>query len=52
MLFEQVIANNPSLQPYEYISTEMCLILKAGGIPQRRDARTAMVMCISVATAA
>ena len=23
MLFEQVIANNPSLQPYEYISTEI-----------------------------
>ena len=23
MLFEQIIANNPSFQPYEYISTEM-----------------------------
>ena len=23
MLFEQIIANNPSLQPYEYISTEI-----------------------------
>ena len=23
MLFEEVIANNPSLQPYEYISTEI-----------------------------
>ena len=23
MLFDQIIANNPSLQPYEYISTEI-----------------------------
>ena len=23
MLYEQVIANNPSLQPYEYVSTEI-----------------------------
>ena len=48
MLFDQIIANNPSLQPYEYISTEITedgkrLVLHLGS--RRNTAEEACPYC-------
>ncbi len=59
MLLEQIIANNPSLQPYEYDNTEIAedrhrlvLHLAAGREQQKKGAPTAKDMCMSWAAAA